>query len=106
MNRVLMAVTVVLAGFVGGTPWTFAESKPIQQLPEDLARWSTLWVELPREIGQVGEAHGPLAAATWGPVKGTAQVVRSTVKEVWNAAKTDQTGGRHAGPGALFRYEF
>jgi len=102
---------------VGASVWmlagvlsAFAASRPIEQLPKDLARWSTLWAAIPKSMAKVGQDDGPLAALTWGPVKGTVVLVESTTKEVWNTVKPDQRPGhrlRSQHPkGLIFRYEF
>jgi len=104
---------VIVAASVGmlvGVPPAFAASKPLEKLPEDIARWSTLWVAIPKSMAKVGQDDGPLAALTWGPVKGTAVLVESTTKEVWDTVKPDQRLGHHPGSqhpkGLIFHYEF
>jgi len=92
------------------SPAAFAESRPIEQLPGDVVRWSTLWVAIPKSMVEVGQEDGPLAALTWGPVKGTAALVESTAKEVWDTVKPDHTPGHRPNSphpkGLIFRYEF
>ena len=87
-----------------------AESKPIEQLPKDLARWSTLWVEIPQQMVHVGHEDGPLAALTVGTTQGTAKFMQSTVEEVWKAVKPNHRPGHQLSEdtprGAILRYEF
>lgn len=89
-----------------------AERRPLRQLPEDVVRWSTVWLQIPEQMMEVGRTDGPLAAFTWGPTKGAAVMVESTVKELWEAAKPDKRPGRRrsARPGeprgVMVRYEF
>lgn len=86
-----------------------AKSKPIEQLPKDLLRWSFCWTAIPQQMAEVSRDDGALAGMTWGPTKGTAVMVESTTRELWDAAKPD---GRPAGRrksdvrGVLFRYDF
>ena len=102
----LMAVGVWLAGM----GIAVAGGQPIGQLPVDVARWSTFWIAVPNEMADVGQEYGPLAALTWGPIKGTAHMVQSVAKELWGVAKMDWTRGTQANRGrpnnALLRYEF
>ena len=88
----------------------FAESKPIEQLPKDIARWSTMWVEIPEQMVRVGQEDGPVAALTVGPAKGTAKFMQSTGEEVWKAVKPDHRPGHQPGEdtprGAILRYGF
>lgn len=79
-----------------------ADSKPLGELPSDLATWSTLWMELPKQMYGVGQEEGPLSAMTWGSVRGTVKLVDATSKAVWAAAKRDSRPGRDA----ILRYEF
>ncbi len=106
MNRVLFVMAIVLALFVGGEPFAFAESKAIRQLPMDVARWSTLWLAVPKEMIEVDRKHGPLAAMTWGPVKGATSFVRASVAEVWETVKVDRQSEREQPAGAILFYEF
>lgn len=112
MRRSVRQFVIVggLVGIVGGLPSVFAASKPLEKLPVDLMRWSTLWVAIPKSMAEVGQDDGPLAALTWGPVKGTAVLVESTTKEVWNTVKPDQRPGHRPSSqhpkGLIFRYEF
>jgi hypothetical protein len=88
------------------------QRRPIQQLPDDVVRWSTIWLQIPEQMMEVGRTDGPIAAFTWGPTKGAAVMVESTVKELWEAAKPDKRPGRRraARPGeprgVMVRYEF
>ncbi len=101
----LLAVSVMCTGIA-----MCAESKPLRELPTDLMRWSTLWTAIPRQMYEVGQEDGPLAAVTWGPTKGTAQVIQQTTEELWNAAKPDHRPGHEStvkgSNGVLLRYEF
>ena len=97
-----------------GRATAYAESRPIKQLPSDLARWSTMWVAVPEEMYHVGHDYGPIAGLTWGPAKGAAKMVEFTTKEVWSALKVDEKEKRRRGQyartggpkGPIFRYEF
>ena len=104
----LIIVTIGLGSVQ--VPSALAESRPLKQLPADVVRWSTLWVEVPKQVYEVGQEEGPLAAMTWGPVKGTAVFVNSTAKELWDATKPDQRPGHQLSgkrpAGAIVRYEF
>ncbi len=110
MRRVGMAASVVLSGMMIGPPLVFAESRPLEQLPKDLLRWSTLWMDIPKQMYEVGQEDGPLAALTWGPTKGTAVMVQSTTKELWDVVKPDQRPHQRQGQdhskGLIVRYEF
>jgi hypothetical protein len=88
-----------------------AERRPLRQLPEDVVRWSTVWLQIPEQMMEVGRTDGPVAAMTWGPTKGAAMMVHSTVKELWEAAKPDKRPGRRRSRpgeprGVMVRYEF
>lgn len=100
----------VLVGVLCGTATAMAKSRPIQQLPGDVVRWSTLWVAVPEEMVAVGHDEGPLAALTWGPAKGTAVLVQQTGQEVWDIMKPDENPvhrSRASNPqGVILRYEF
>ena len=108
-----MGVLVAML-MVGGVRAAAAEDRPIEQLPNDVVHWSMLWVEVPKAMMTVGVEHGPLAALTWGPIKGTAAVVESTTKELWKTLKRDEDHprkgralAREGDPkGPIFRYEF
>ena len=101
-----MCVASVLAA-----PFAQAESRPIKQLPKDLVRWSTLWMAIPEQMMDVGMEYGPLAAVTWGPAKGTADMVERTTRDLWEASKPEphpvvahRNESRPKGP--VFRYTF
>jgi len=110
MKRFLFAGVIVLAMFVSRGDQVFADARPIQQLPADVMRWSTLWIAIPGSMAQVAQEHGPLAAVTWGPAKGTMAFVQSTAKEVWDPARLDKDSGRRfedERPNEIaFRYTF
>ena len=103
-------VAGMLAGLIVLPGSVVAQSRPIKQLPKDLARWSTAWLAIPQEMAEVGLDHGPLAAVTWGPAKGTARMVDTTTLDMWNAVKPEpHRGGRRAderSTGVFFRYHF
>jgi len=110
MRRVLFVVVTMVALFIGGDRYVFAASRPIKQLPADMARWSMMWTVVPKQVYSVGRKHGPFAALIWGPVKGTAKLIQSTVKEAWDTVKPDKNRVRYARSGrpkgVIFRYEF
>ena len=111
MSRGLHAgVMMLILATVGGEGSVLAATKPLNQLPADVARWSTLWVAVPKDMVEVGREHGPLAALTWGPAKGMTTFVRSTANEIWDTVKPDKTRSRLASrgrpTGAIFRYQF
>ena len=111
-----MRMPRVMVGMVGvwlaATASASAEGRPIRQLPSDMARWSMSWTEVPKQMVDVGEEYGPVAAVTWGPVQGVASMLTSTTKELWDIMKTDKQTRRSAyAPRyptgtALVRYEF
>lgn len=101
MRKVLWIATVI-AGLFCSVAASAAESKPLTDLPSDLAHWSTLWMELPQQMYGVGQEEGPVSAMTWGPVRGTVMVMEATSKALWDAVKQDARPGR----GAILRYEF
>ena len=90
----------------------WAKPRPIDQLPDDVLRWSTMWIKVPQEIGEVNREAGPLAAMTVGPAVGTAKMVQRTGRDIWEAMLPDQrpgmrTSSKGRGPaGPVFRYEF
>ena len=101
--RVVMC-TILLLGLASPT---FAKTRPIEQLPSDVLRWSTLWMEVPRQISAVHHEEGPLASVTWGPAKGAAMMVRSTAAELWTTLKDERRDPRSSRPmGPLVCYEF
>ncbi len=110
MKRAFLVAVIMATGFMSGGPLAFAASRPIEQLPGDIVRVSTLWMAIPKDMVEVGREHGPLAALTWGPAKGMTTFVRSTASEIWDTVKPDKTRSRLASRGrpngAIFRYEF
>ena len=110
MKHVSFSVIIGLVALLCAETAALAATKPIQQLPADVARWSTLWMNIPNSMIEEGQEHGPLAALTWGPAKGTVEFARATKKEVWDSVKPDQKRGyrsrtqREIGP--VFRYGF
>ncbi len=113
MSRGLNAgVMMLILATVVGEGSVLAATKPLNQLPADVARWSTLWVAVPKDMVEVGREHGPLAALTWGPAKGMTTLVRSTASEIWDTVKPDKNkkrsrlANRGRPTGAIFRYEF
>ena len=109
--RKALTGAVVIVGMCGlMTSAQAAQDKPIQALPGDLMKWSTLWVEVPKQMYHVGQDAGPLAAMTWGPVKGAATFVNVTTKALWDAVQQEKREG-HQPPseepvGPILRYEF
>lgn len=101
--RTMLWMTMLIAGLSVSVAAYAADSKPLEDLPSDLARWSTLWMELPRQMYGVGQEEGPVSAMTWGSVRGTVKLVNTTSKALWDAAKQDQRPGKGH---AIFRYEF
>jgi len=110
MRRVWTVGSLLMVAVIGLVPSAFAERRPIKQLPVDVVRWSTLWVNVPKEMVEVGQEYGPLAALTWGPTKGTAVMIESTTEELWKAMKPDKRSRRRlegdGTKGLIFRYEF
>ncbi len=100
----------VLVGVLCGTTTAMAKSRPIQQLPSDVVRWSTLWVAVPEQMIAVGRDDGPLAALTWGPAKGTVALVQHTGRAVWDVVEPDENPVHRARAntpqGVILRYEF
>lgn len=103
MRKALWIVTVIAGLSCSVAASAAAESKPLTDLPSDLAHWSTLWMELPRQMYGVGQEEGPVSAMTWGPVRGTIMMMDATGKALWDAVKYDQRPGRGD---AILRYEF
>ena len=111
-----MRMPRVVVGMVGvwlaATASASAEGRPIKQLPSDVVRWSMSWTEVPKQMIDVGEEYGPVAAVTWGPVQGVASMLTSTTKELWDMMKADERtrrsayAPRHSTGSALVRYEF
>ncbi len=106
----VLTLALVFGLIIAGQLDARAGSRPLRELPSDVTRWSTTWMAIPQQVAEVGRERGPFAAMTWGPVKGTARFVRSTVEGVWDATKLDhQSDGRSANPwptGPILRYEF
>lgn len=106
----MLAGAVIVAGTCGFMASVqAAESKPLSELPGDLARWSTLWMDVPRAMYDVGMEEGPLTAVTWGPVKGTVMLVNTATRTLWEMAQPEKptahtSQGRR--PGVIFQYEF
>ena len=106
-NRFIVVGMVMALGMAGTA--LAAESKPIEQLPGDVVRWSTTWMEIPKQMIQVSRDEGPLSGFMWGPAKGTMLMVRSTTAALWEVVKPTQQpvpAGREKDSGALLRYEF
>ena len=110
MLRKLSGASLAISLMLGGVSAVWAESRPIKQLPGDVVRWSMVWTHIPEDMATVGYEDGPLAAVTWGPMKGTASMVHATTDELWSVLKPD-TG--HARPrraddlhGVIVRYTF
>ena len=108
-------LAVVLFGWLWvGWGWVrtayAADTRPIEQLPKDLWRWSTLWTHIPEEMANVDKQEGAVSAATWGPTKGVAVMVQATADEVWKTVKPNQKkrrGQQYNEPvGVILRYEF
>ena len=104
-------MAAVMAGMWCGTMATAsAQGRPIKQLPADLARWSMSWTEVSKQIVEVGQDYGPVAAVTWGPVQGAASMLNATTQELWDLMKADkaarQSARRPSSGMALVRYEF
>ncbi len=108
--RSLTIMASVMIGVWVGSLVASAESRPLKQLPADIVRWSTVWVNIPEQMYVVGQEEGPLAAMTWGPAKGAVVMVQSTTQELWEAMKPDERPGHRSQHGdvhgALLRYEF
>jgi len=100
--RAMLWIMMLSAGLFVSVAAQAADTKPLEDLPADLAHWSTFWVELPKQMYGVGQEEGPISAMTWGPVRGTVMLMDAATKALWDAAKQDQRPGR----GAILRYEF
>ena len=111
MRRIAMVAGLALS-LVGAPPCSLAaQHKSIRQLPDDVVRWSTAWLIIPEQMYEVAQTNGPVAALTWGPAKGAAVMVHSTIKGLWEAAKPDPRPVRRAQQpneprGVMLRYEF
>lgn len=104
-----MRRALLLGGFLAAVTiaTVSADAKPLNALPMDIGRWSIMWMVVPQEMYRVGMEHGPVAAVTWGPAKGTAAMVGSTTRELWQAAQPDRRPGRRSNDdGMVFRYDF
>lgn len=112
MRSIRVAVVMIMGCWIasGASAAWAAQSKPIDELPTDLAHWSTMWVEVPRQMYGVGQEEGPVAAITWGPVRGTVMFVNATTKALWDVAKPEMRPAhrsRNKEPlGPMLRYEF
>lgn len=110
MRRAGMIVGMIAGAFLAGTGAAQAEGRSIKQLPSDLVRCSLLWTEVPKQMVEVGKDEGPVAALTWGPVKGTAVMVESATKGIWDVMKSNHATRRYSSrknpSGPIFRYEF
>jgi len=114
--RSAAVVASLVIGLVGNPAISLGadgvEHRPLRQLPEDVVHWSTVWLQIPEQMMEVGRTDGPVAAFAWGPAKGAAVMVESTVKELWEAAKSEKRRGRRRSPrpgeprGLVLRYEF
>ena len=104
----------LIIGIVSGwMPLAWAESRPMKDLPADLVQWSTMWVEVPKQMVEVGKDDWALAALTWGPAKGTAMMLKSGTKKLWDSMKPDQSADADSSSGSesdvmgpVFRYTF
>ncbi len=106
-NLVMMVGAAMTVGMT--TAVLAAERKPIDQLPGDVVRWSTTWMEIPKQVAEVSRNEGPLSGVVWGPAKGTALMIRSTTAALWELAQPEQQPvpqGRDREPGMIVRYEF
>lgn len=112
MSRAALVIGLLISAGSYGIPFAWAEGRPMKQLPADLVQWSTLWMEVPRQMVEVGKDDGPVAAVTWGPAQGAAMMIQSTTKKLWDAIKPDQRPGSgfdsddDETTGLIFRYEF
>jgi len=108
--RKMLAGAVVMVGWCCAVAVAqAAQSKPLSELPGDLARWSTLWMDVPRAMYDVGMEEGPVAAVTWGPVKGTVMLIHTTTRTLREMAQPEKpTAHKSQGrrPGVIFQYEF
>ena len=109
--RSVLAGAVVVAGVCGlMATGQAAESKPVSELPRDLVRWSTLWMDVPQAIYDVGVEEGPVAAMMWGPVMGTARLVSTTTRTLREVAQEEQRPAYQSQArrpaGVILQYEF
>lgn len=109
MRNVLTSAVMVVGLSSLMTAAQAAQSKPLSELPGDLARWSTLWMDIPRAMYDVGMEEGPLTAVTWGPVKGTVMLIHTTTRTLREMAQPEKRPGHRSNgqrPGVIFQYEF
>ena len=111
MLRVRETIVLAFILFFSGIPFSSAGSRPMEQLPKDILRWSTLWMKVSQGMYDVHQEDGPLAAVTWGPAKGTGMFLYSMGKELWDGAKPDERPGHRSRQdssvkGVIFSYEF
>ena len=110
MRRAIVVGAVVGCLLCRMTAAQAAESKPLSELPRDLVRWSTLWMDIPRAMYDVGMEEGPLNAVTWGPVKGTAMLMGTTTQTLWSVVQPETRQGHKSKasptPGVILQYEF
>ena len=108
--RAAWMVSSAVALMLGVTGIAFAEDRPLEQLPDDVFRWSTMWTNVPKEMAEVGHEDGALAAVTVGPAKGAVRMVEATTLDVWHAVKENDREPKHLHPddpkGVVFRYTF
>ena len=107
---IIMMGSVMMVAALLGTGSAQAEGRSIKQLPSDLVQCSLLWTEVPKQMVEVGKDDGPVAALTWGPVKGTAVMVASATQNVWDVMKSNHAtmhdSSRKNPNGPVVRYEF
>ncbi len=107
MWRVLYRVVIALSVMMSDASVASADNRPVEQLPADIVRWSTLWTLVPEQMAESHLAQGPVAGVTIGVARGVAKLVCVTGEEVWHIARTDRRPGHRHEPGALLlRYEF
>ena len=110
-RKLKLFIAAMVIGIFFGTPSpSAAEHKSIKELPTDMAHWSTFWRVLPAEMYAAGEEKGPLAALTWGMIKGTGKLVQSSSKGLWDIVKplpnADLPLKANRPPGAIISYSF
>ena len=102
------ALMVLMSASAAMPAW--AEGRPIEKLPGDVVRWSTMWMMIPAEIAKETREHGPVAGVMWGPAKGTAVMLDSTSREIWKASTAPDRPSiapKRSNPkGPIFRYDF
>jgi len=72
----VLFVVAALVGCAGSVCW----AKDIQELPRDLATWSTAWIEVPKGMAEETQENGPLMGVIVGPWEGMAAMA-GTVAE-------------------------